>query len=85
MQALVHTSLRLRPDVITMAEMRGAEALDTQETAHTGHTVTSTLHANNAKQTYRVFKQDASYGWVRRIAVSKQFCQRFSWLRCFTG
>lgn len=52
MQELVHTSLRLRPDVITMAEMRGAEALDAQEAARTGHTVTSTLHANNAKQTY---------------------------------
>ncbi len=52
MQELVHTSLRLRPDVITMAEMRGAEALDAQEAARTGHTVTSTLHANSAKQTY---------------------------------
>ena len=52
MQDLVRASLRLRPDIITMAEMRGAEALDAQEAARTGHTVTSTLHANSAKQTY---------------------------------
>lgn len=52
MQDLLRTSLRMRPDVITMAEMRGAEALDAQEAARTGHTVTSTLHANSAAQTY---------------------------------
>ncbi len=52
MRALLRTSLRLRPDVITMAEMRGAEASDAQEAARTGHTVASTLHANSAAQTY---------------------------------
>jgi len=52
MRALLRTSLRLRPDIITMAEMRGAEALDAQEAARTGHTVTSTLHANSAAQAY---------------------------------
>ena len=52
MQYLLRTSLRLRPDVITMAEMRGAEAMGSQEAARTGHTVASTLHANSATQTY---------------------------------
>ncbi|MEG2136344.1 MAG: ATPase, T2SS/T4P/T4SS family, partial [Clostridia bacterium] len=52
MRALLRTSLRLRPDLITMAEMRGAEALDAQEAARTGHTVTSTLHANSAAQAF---------------------------------
>jgi len=52
MRALLRTALRLRPDIITMAEMRGAEALDAQEAARTGHTVTSTLHANSAAQAY---------------------------------
>ena len=33
MRALLRTALRLRPDIITMAEMRGAEALDAQEAA----------------------------------------------------
>lgn len=52
MRSLLRTSLRLRPDVITMAEMRGPEALDSQEAARTGHTVASTLHANSAAQAY---------------------------------
>lgn len=52
MQYLLKTALRLSPDVITMAEMRGPEALDSQEAARTGHTVASTLHANSASQTY---------------------------------
>lgn len=52
MQYLLRTSLRLSPDVITMAEMRGAEAMGSQEAARTGHTVASTLHANSASQTY---------------------------------
>ena len=52
MQNLVRSTLRMRPDIITMAEMRGGEAYDAQEAARTGHTVTSTLHANSAKQTY---------------------------------
>ena len=42
MRALLRTALRLRPDIITMAEMRGPEALDAQEAARTGHTVAST-------------------------------------------
>ena len=52
MRSLLRSSLRLRPDVITMAEMRGPEAMDSQEAARTGHTVASTLHANSASQTY---------------------------------
>ena len=52
MQDLVRSTLRMRPDIITMAEMRGGEAYDAQEAARTGHTVTSTLHANSAEQTY---------------------------------
>ncbi len=52
MRSLLRASLRLRPDVITMAEMRGPEAMDSQEAARTGHTVASTLHANSASQTY---------------------------------
>ena len=52
MQSLVRSTLRMRPDIITMAEMRGGEAYDAQEAARTGHTVTNTLHANSARQTY---------------------------------
>lgn len=52
MRSLLRTSLRLRPDIITMAEMRGPEAMDSQEAARTGHTVASTLHANSAAQAY---------------------------------
>lgn len=52
MRALLRTALRLLPDIITMAEMRGQEALDAQEAARTGHTVASTLHANSAAQAY---------------------------------
>ena len=45
-------TLRKRPCIITMAEMRGAEAVDTREAARTGHTVISSLHANSASQAY---------------------------------
>lgn len=52
MQALLRTTLRMKPDVIAMGEMRGAEANAVQEAARTGHTVVSTLHANSGEQVY---------------------------------
>lgn len=52
MTKLLKITLRKRPCIITMAEMRGAEAVDTREAARTGHTVISSLHANSASQAY---------------------------------
>lgn len=49
---LLKLSLRLHPDVLVPAEMRGAEALTVQEAGRTGHTIVSTLHANNARDAY---------------------------------
>jgi pilus assembly protein CpaF len=52
MQDLLKLSLRLHPDVLVPAEMRGAEALTAQEAGRTGHTVLTTLHANGAITAY---------------------------------
>ena len=52
MQDLLKTTLRMKPDVIAMGEMRGSEADAVQEAARTGHTVVSTLHANSGEQVY---------------------------------
>ena len=49
---LLRGALRMSPNIIVMAEMRGAEAMEAQEAARTDHTVASTLHANSARQAY---------------------------------
>lgn len=49
---LLKLSLRLHPDILVPAEMRGKEALTVQEAGRTGHTVVSTLHANSARTAY---------------------------------
>lgn len=49
---LLKLSLRLHPEILVPAEMRGKEALTVQEAGRTGHTVVSTLHANSAQTAY---------------------------------
>ena len=49
---LLKLSLRLHPEIIVPAEMRGKEALTVQEAGRTGHTIVSTLHANSARTAY---------------------------------
>lgn len=49
---LLRHALRFNPDVICVAEMRGAEAMTAQEAARTGHAVVTSLHANNARAAY---------------------------------
>ncbi len=49
---LLKLSLRLHPEILVPAEMRGAEALTVQEAGRTGHTIVSTLHANSALSAY---------------------------------
>lgn len=49
---LLKLSLRLHPEVLVPAEMRGKEALTVQEAGRTGHTIVSTLHANSARTAY---------------------------------
>jgi len=49
---LLKLSLRLHPDILVPAEMRGKEALTVQEAGRTGHTIVSTLHANSARSAY---------------------------------
>jgi len=49
---LLKLSLRLHPDILVPAEMRGREALTVQEAGRTGHTIVSTLHANSARTAY---------------------------------
>lgn len=49
---LLKLSLRLHPEILVPAEMRGKEAMVVQEAGRTGHTVISTLHANSARTAY---------------------------------
>lgn len=49
---LLKLSLRLHPQILVPAEMRGREALTVQEAGRTGHTIVSTLHANSARTAY---------------------------------
>lgn len=49
---LLKLSLRLHPELLVPAEMRGKEALTVQEAGRTGHTIVSSLHANSAKTAY---------------------------------
>lgn len=52
MNDLLRKAMRFSPDVIAVAEMRGAEAMVAQEAARTGHTVVTSLHANSARKAY---------------------------------
>ena len=49
---LLRTSLRLHPEILVPAEMRGEEALTVQEAGRTGHTICSTLHASSTLKAY---------------------------------
>lgn len=49
---LLKEALRYDPNIIVPAEMRGAEALTAQEAGRTGHTICTTVHANDAKAAY---------------------------------
>ena len=52
MNDLLRTALRFTPDIICVAEMRGEEAMASQEASRTGHTVVTTLHAISARSAY---------------------------------
>lgn len=52
MNDLLRKAMRFSPDIIAVAEMRGAEAMVAQEAARTGHTVVTSLHANSARRAY---------------------------------
>ncbi len=52
MTELLRKSLRFHPDLLVLAEMRGQEAVDVVESARTGHTVLTSLHANSAAKAY---------------------------------
>ena len=52
MHDLLRKAMRFSPDIIAVAEMRGAEAMTAQEAARTGHVVVTSLHANSASKAY---------------------------------
>lgn len=51
-QMLLEQGLTYDPDYICMAEMKGAEAYQTQEAARTGHAVITTVHAKSCAEIY---------------------------------
>jgi pilus assembly protein CpaF len=50
---LLDMALRFNPEIICVGEMRGPEAYAAQESARTGHTVLTTIHANSCEATWR--------------------------------
>lgn len=52
LQALLDLILKFDPDLVVVGEMVSEEAFIAQETARTGHTVLTTIHTNNAYDTY---------------------------------
>ncbi|GKX31377.1 type II secretion system protein E [Vallitalea longa] len=51
-EKLLEFALTANPDVISVAEMKSAEAFAAQEAARTGHSLTTTIHANSCEATY---------------------------------
>jgi pilus assembly protein CpaF len=51
--ALLDIALRFNPDILVVAEMRGAEANAAQEAARVGVAVLTTIHSNSCEATYR--------------------------------
>lgn len=49
---LVETSMTFDPDILVIAEMKGAEAVNAVNAANTGHTIITTIHANSCFDTY---------------------------------
>lgn len=52
LQKLVKAALRFDPEFVVPSEVRGAEALDAQEAARTGHVVVLSFHAGTAQSAY---------------------------------
>jgi pilus assembly protein CpaF len=52
MVKLLETGLTVNPDYICVAEMKSEEAFFAQESARTGHGVTTTIHASSCIATY---------------------------------
>jgi type IV secretion system protein TrbB len=68
---LARSSLRLRPDRISIGEVRGAEALDLLKAWGTGHPVgIGTIHAGSALGALRRLKQHIQEAVVHRAACS---------------
>jgi len=77
---LLKLSLRLHPQILVPAEMRGKEALTVQEAGRTGHTIVSTLHANSARTAYDRILTILLGGWdfPVRGKASKEYCRSLS-------
>lgn len=52
LQALLDLVLKFDPEIVAVGEMVSEEAFVASETARTGHTVLTTIHANNAYDAY---------------------------------
>lgn len=77
-QKLLEQGLTFHPNVICMAEMKGAEAFQTQEAARTGHAVITTVHAKNCAEIYDRILDLCSLngnlsGELLRISIAKAF------------
>ena len=77
-QMLLEQGLTFHPNIICMAEMKGAEAFQTQEAARTGHAVITTVHARNCAEIYDRILDLCSLngnlsGDLLKISIAKAF------------
>lgn len=82
-RALLHASLRHRPDRILLGEVRGGEAYDLLQALNTGHSGTlSTIHANSAAQALARFSSCVLQSGVDLpyVAIRHQIADSLRWL-----
>jgi len=77
-QMLLEQGLTFDPDYICMAEMKGAEAFQTQEAARTGHAVITTVHAKSCSEIYDRILDLCSLngnlsGEMLKVSIAKAF------------
>lgn len=84
LSVLARASLRLHPDVMVMAEMRGKEAIHVQEGGRTGQQIITSLHADSAPDAYPRFQSQcvsAQSGFSPEELL--QFCYQSIPIMCF--
>jgi pilus assembly protein CpaF len=82
-RALLHASLRHRPDRILLGEVRGGEAFDLLQALNTGHSGTlSTIHANSATQALARFSSCVLQSGIELpyAAIRHQIADSLQWL-----
>ncbi len=81
---LARAALRIHPDIVVMAEMRGKEAIVVQEAGRTGQQLFTTFHADSAPDAYTRYQSmcvSAQSGFTPEQLL--EFCYQSIPLMCF--